>query len=126
MKTIALTFGTILIACSMLPAAAAGPKETRTLSDCVSLSSTHQGARGAQGAHLLLKDGGEHYRVAFKHGCQAMARSSKVQVRTNGQANLLCPTGSSVEASNRICEVQSVELIDADAYERQARRNRSS
>ncbi|MGY1408303.1 MULTISPECIES: hypothetical protein [unclassified Luteimonas] len=122
MKTIAITFGTILAVCSVLPAAA---KEAGTLPDCVSLSSAHQGTRGAEAKQLLLKDGDEHYRVAFNGSCQAMARSSKVQVQTNGQANLLCPTGSSVHAANRSCDVHSVDLIDATAYERQARLNRS-
>lgn len=123
MKTIAITLGAILAACALLPAAAA---ETQTLGDCVSLSSTHQGTRGPEGKQLLLKDGDAHYRVAFGRSCEAMARSSKLQVRTNGAANVLCPTGSSVHAANRSCEVSAVDLIDAPTYERQARSNRRS
>ena len=121
MKTIAITLGAILAAGSLLPAAAA---ETQTLGDCVSLSSNHQGTRGPEGKQLLLKDGDAHYRVAFGRSCQAMARASKVQVQTNGEANVLCPTGSSVYAANRTCEISSVDLIDAPTYERQARSNR--
>lgn len=121
MKTIAITLGTILVACSVLPAAA---KDTGALQDCISLSNAHQGTRGPEGKQLLLKDGDAHYRVEFDRSCQAMARSSKVQVRTNGEANVLCPAGSSVHASNRSCEVSSVDLIDAPTYERQARNNR--
>lgn len=121
MKTIAITLAAILASGSLLPAAA---NEAPALADCVSLSSTHQGTRGPEGKHLLLKDGDAHYRVAFDRSCQAMARSSKVQVRTNGEANVLCPAGSSVYAANRSCEVSSVDLIDASTYERQARINR--
>lgn len=121
MKTIAtITFGAILAAGSLLPATA---KDAAPLPDCVVLSDAHQGTRGTEGKQLLLKDGDAHYRVAFDRTCQVMSRSS-VQVQTDGQANLLCPSGSSVHAANRRCEVQSVDRIDATAYERQARINR--
>ena len=121
MKTIAITLGTALLAGSLLPAAASNAS---ALPDCVSLSPTHQGTRAADNAQLLLKDGDAHYRVGFNGACDAIARSSRITLETNGEANLLCPQGTTVRAANARCSARSVELIEADVYERRARMNR--
>src|SRR5690606_3827853 len=121
MKTIAITLGAALLAGSLLPAAASNAS---ALPDCVSLSPTHQGTRAADNAQLLLKDGDAHYRVGFNGACDAIARSSRITLETNGEANLLCPQGTTVRAANARCSARSVELIEADVYERRARMNR--
>lgn len=121
MKTFAITLGAILSATALLPVSASS---AAPLPDCVTLSPAHQGTRAADNAQLLLKDGDAHYRVDFKRSCDAIGRSSKISLETNGQANLLCPQGTTVRAANTSCGARSVELIEAEVYERRARINR--
>lgn len=121
MKTAAIAMGAVLLACPLLPAVAG---KGSPLPDCVTLSPTHQGTRAAGNAQLLLKDGEAYYRVGFNGSCDAMARSSVITLETNGQANLLCPEGTTVRAANSHCSARSVELIEAELYERNARYNR--
>jgi hypothetical protein len=121
MKAIAITLATLLFAAHLPPVEA---KEGQALSGCVSLSAGHKGTRVSGNEQFLLKDGDAHYRVAFRHQCEAVARSSVIRIEALGQANQLCPEGTSVRARNESCAVRSVETITAEEYERQARRNR--
>ena len=121
MNTAAIALGAVLLAACASPAAASSP---RALPDCVPLSPAHQGARAADSAQLLLRDGDAHYRVGFDRSCDAIARSSSIVIESNGQANLLCPTGTTIRAGNARCSARSVELIEAEVYERRARINR--
>ena len=116
-----LLFTTLAVAGAVSSAAAASDP----LSDCVSLSDGHRGTRGGRGGdtQLLLKDGDHHYRVAFNGRCDAIAMSSKVYVRSDGQINRLCPNGTTVESGRRQCHAKSVDVIDEATYER-ARRGR--
>ncbi|TYT26015.1 hypothetical protein FZO89_06975 [Luteimonas viscosa] len=120
MKAIAIPFATLLFAAHLLPVEA---RQTQALSECVALSAGHQGTR-VSGKQFLLKDGDAHYRVQFAGHCDAVARSSKIRIETQGQLNQLCPQETSVRTSNASCSVRSVETIGAEEYERQARRNR--
>lgn len=93
------------------------------LPDCVALSDGHRGTRGGGDGQLFLKDGDHHYRVDFDGRCDAIAMSSKVYVRSDGQLNRLCPSGTTVESGRRQCHAKSVDVIDEATYER-ARRGR--
>ena len=106
-----------------LPAFAAA-RDARPLADCVSLSQAHQGTRANSNSQLLLKDGNAYYRVGFNGSCDVLARSSSIQIVANGQDNQLCPEGTAVRSRNQSCKARSVELIEAETYERQARVNR--
>ncbi|MCA0325099.1 MAG: hypothetical protein LCH89_05795 [Proteobacteria bacterium] len=118
-KTTILLAGLIL-AGHLLPVDA---KASQPLANCVQLSNAHEGTRsGTQ--YLLLKDGDTHYRVGFGGSCDALARSSIVQVATGREKNKLCAKGSNVSSRTDFCPVRSVETIDADEYARVARRNR--
>lgn len=118
MKTLStLLFATLAVAGIDASAAAASDP----LSDCVSLSDGHRGTRGGGDAQLLLKDGDQHYRVAFAGRCDAIAMSSKVYVRSDGQLNRLCPNGTTVESGRRQCHAKSVDVIDEATYERARR-----
>ncbi len=102
---------------------ASAANASNPLSECVSLSDAHRGTRGGGDAQLFLKDGDHHYRVAFDRRCDAIAMSSKVFVRSDGQVNRLCPSGTTVESGRRQCHASSVDVIDEATYER-ARRGR--
>ena len=125
MKTITSTLAAALAAIALAtPLMAVEAKESDALASCVTLSPQHQGTRVAGNQQMLLKDGDAHYRVGFRSHCDAIARSSAIRIETSGQDNQLCPQGSSVRARNASCAVQSVERIEAEEYDRQARRNR--
>ena len=68
--------------------------------------------------------GDAHYRLGFGGSCDALMRSSIVQVATGGEKNRLCAKGSTVTSRSAYCAVRSVDRIDAEDYERVARRNR--
>ena len=123
MKHLAVGLAAALLAAPLSSVAAVGDKPD-SLTDCVELSSGHQGTRAGSNAQLLLKDGDSYYRVAFDGECQAIGRSSAIKFETRGQANLLCPTGTRVRAANSSCDVRAIDRIEGDVYERQARRNR--
>lgn len=122
MKAPTILIATLILAGHLIPVDA-GAKEPEPLTDCVSLSDAHQGTRsGSQ--YLLLKDGDAHYRVGFGGSRDALMRSSIVQVATGGEKNRLCAKGSTVTSRSAYCAVRSVDRIDAEDYERVARRNR--
>ena len=120
MKATSILIATLILAGHLIPVDA---KEPEPLTDCVSLSDAHQGTRfGSQ--YLLLKDGDAHYRLGFGGSCSALTRSSIVQVATSGEKNRLCAKGTTVTSRSDHCTVRSVEKVDAEYYERVARRNR--
>ena len=120
MKVPTLLIATLIFAGHLIPVDA---KEPEPITDCISLSDAHKGTRGGS-EYLLLKDGDAHYRVGFGGSCDALARSSVVQVATGDHKNQLCAKGSKVTSRSGYCAVRSVEKIDAEDYERAARRNR--
>lgn len=100
----------------------AGEKTDEMLADCVTLSPQHQGARfGSQ--YLAIRDGDKHYRLEFGGTCSAL-NSGSIVVSTDKQANRLCGTGTVVKSKAGNCTARAVTLIDADEYERYARRTR--
>ena len=111
----------LLAACS---ATAPSQASETPLTDCLDLSSGYQVTRfGTQ--YLLLKDGEDHYRLGFSGGsCDAIAVSTQVQIATEGQSNRLCPAKTQVRTKRDSCVVREVVPVDADEYERYARRNR--
>ena len=120
MKAPTILISALILAGHLLPVDA---KEPEPLTECVSLSNDHKGTRfGSQ--YLLLKDGDAHYRVGFGGSCDALMRSSIVQVATSGEKNRLCAKGTTVTSRSDHCTVRSVEKVDAEYYERVARRNR--
>ncbi|MBP6797583.1 MAG: hypothetical protein KA124_05760 [Luteimonas sp.] len=122
MKAPLTLIATLILAGHLIPVDAKA-KEAEPLTDCVSLSDAHQGTRfGSQ--YLLLKDGDAHYRLGFGGSCDALMRSSIVQVATGGEKNRLCAKGTTVTSRSSYCTVRSVEKVDADYYERVARQNR--
>ncbi len=122
MKVPLTLIATLILAGHLIPVDVEA-KEAEPLTDCVSLSDAHQGTRfGSQ--YLLLKDGDAHYRLGFGGSCDALVRSSILQVATGGEKNRLCAKGTSVTSRSNHCTVRSVERIEADVYDRVARRNR--
>lgn len=120
MKALSILIATLILAGHLIPVDA---KEPEPLTECVSLSDAHKGTRfGSQ--YLLLKDGDAHYRLGFGGSCAALSRSSVVQVATGDKKNRLCAKGTTVTSRMDYCAVRSVEKVDADYYERVARRNR--
>lgn len=123
MKHLSIGLAAALLALPLCSAAATAIRPD-PLTDCVDLSASHRGVRAGTNAQLLLKDGDAHYRVAFNGECHALARTSSIRFETAGQANRLCPMGSTVRAANSSCNVQAVERIEPEVYERRARMNR--
>ncbi|NLW96346.1 MAG: hypothetical protein GXY30_05590 [Xanthomonadaceae bacterium] len=120
MKHFATILGATLLAAA-LPAAASS---AAPLEECVQLSDAHRGTRANGNRQLLLRDGDAHYRVSFGRTCETLARSSRIYIATDGEHNRLCPAGTTVSAKNSRCQVESVEVIDARTWSRQARSGR--
>ena len=108
-----------LAACAASTSASA--VEGTPVEGCVELSESHQGMRhGSQ--FLLVKDGDAHYRVGFGKTCSALTLASKVTITTEGTANRLCATGTTVASKRARCAVRTVEAIDAETFDRYDRR----
>ena len=120
MKHFATIVGATLLAAA-LPAAASS---AAPLEECVQLSDAHRGTRANGNRQLLLRDGDAHYRVSFGRTCETLARSSRIYIATDGEHNRLCPASTTVSAKNSRCQVESVEVIDARTWSRQARSGR--
>ena len=91
------------------------------LADCVNLGEDHQAVRfGTQ--YVLIENGDAHYRLKFNGSCDALTVATSVEISTDGQANRLCPENSRLTSRTKSCSVRSVDLIDADTYERYKRR----
>ena len=112
---------------AVLLAACAATSQARTaanqnpLADCVNLSADHQAVRfGTQ--YVLIQDGDAHYRLHFNGSCDALTVATSVEISTDGQVNRLCPQKSRLASRMKSCSVRSVDLIDADTYERYKRR----
>ncbi|RZA13615.1 MAG: hypothetical protein EOP02_28050 [Proteobacteria bacterium] len=117
---------TAVLATLALAAASSGlqAKEGPAVADCVDLSPNYEVTRfGSQ--YLFVKDGESHYRIGFSSGgCDAIGQSTKVQIVTDGQANRLCPAATKIKTRRDSCNVREVIGVDADEYDRTARRNR--
>ena len=99
-------------------AAQAAPATTPAtpLASCVDLAPGHESFHfGSQ--YLLVRDGEHHYRVSFGGDCDALLHG-QVDISTSGTANQLCPDSTRVSARTYVCQVRSVDEIDAAAYDR--------
>lgn len=110
-----------LALCCSAPALAAGNITEQKLTDCITLSDNHTAAR-AGGNALVVRDGEANYRLDFGSQCSATALSSRVVIATGKQANVVCPSGSTVSARHHQCAIRSALLISPQAYDRHARR----
>jgi hypothetical protein len=110
----------LLAACAVT--AQAGPAVTQNpLSDCVDLGADHQAVRfGTQ--YVLIQDGDAYYRLHFNGSCDALTVATTVEISTDGKVNRLCPQKSRLASRVKSCSVRSVDLIDAETYERYTRR----
>ena len=110
----------LLAACAVT--AQAGPAVTQNpLTDCVDLGADHQAVRfGTQ--YVLIQDGDAYYRLHFNGSCDALTVATTVKISTDGKANRLCPQKSRLASRMKSCSVRSVDLIDAEAFERYKRR----
>lgn len=120
-------FAIALAAAAVTPAFAAD-KDDATLSDCVTLSDGYNTTRfGSQ--FLLVKNGDEHYKVSFNgNQCAVLSTTTTPSIKTGGEANKLCPKGTSITGRNggrqESCRVRSVETITADKFAEYRRGNR--
>jgi hypothetical protein len=111
----------MLFAGHMAPAVASG-NASEPLAECVTLSADHQGARfGSQ--YLAIRDGDAYYRLEFSGSCNAL-NDGAVTISTRKETGRLCPTGSIVKSKQSACTVRGVTRIDANEFERYARRGR--
>ena len=113
-----IPFALLLLAACSASAVAAEPVPVE---GCVELSDSHQGMRYGS-KYLLVKDGDAHYRVGFGRSCTALVMASNVTIKTDGQSNRLCATGTKVASKQARCDVRTVEAIDAETFERYKRR----
>ena len=70
---------------------------------------------------MLVRDGDTHDRIDFNGYCDAIARSSLVQVTTGAKAGVPCPTGSAVRSRAGRCSAKAVSAIPPAVCERAAR-----
>lgn len=113
---------TSLLACLGLALALTGTSAIASDDSCVSLSDQHRTSRfGTQ--YLLVKDGDEHFKVSFAgNQCGMLAVTPKFRIKTGGEANRLCSSGSTVSARTGSCKVNKVEAIDAEEFARLRRK----
>jgi hypothetical protein len=111
---------TLLVACAAT--AQARPAATQNpLNDCVDLGADHQAVRfGTQ--YVLIQDGDAYYRLHFNGSCDALTVATTVEISTDGKVNRLCPQKSRLASRMKSCSVRSVDLIDAETFERYKRR----
>ena len=110
----------LLAACAAT--AQARPAVTQNpLTDCVDLGADHQAVRfGTQ--YVLIQDGDAYYRLHFNGSCDALTVATTVEISTDGKVNRLCPQKSRLASRMKSCSVRSVDLIDAETFERYKRR----
>lgn len=112
----------LLFIVAALPAARAGGNLPASgQAGCHTLSDNHQAARKGNEA-LLVKDGDTHLELGFNGSCRATTLSSKVNIATGGQANVVCASGTEVRSRTDRCSVSRVTPITAEAFQRHARR----
>lgn len=117
-KSVRILFFTAL---SALALSAQARQENEKLTECVDLPAGYEVARfGSQ--YLLVKDGDSYYRLGFNGSCSAIAMSSTVKISTKGQADRLCPADTRVVTKRDTCAAREVVRVDADEYERYARK----
>jgi hypothetical protein len=95
---------------------AANAAENTPLTDCVDLGANQEIVRSGGAQSMLLRDGDAHYLVGFRGDCGALATATSIEIRTEGTANRLCPTGTTVITNRSNCSVAKVEAIDADEF----------
>lgn len=111
----------LVAATAALPAQAAGKIDPAAPDSCITLSENHKAARrGSDG--LAIQDGDKALLLNFGGYCAATAQSSLVRVSTDGQTNVLCPSGSKVSSRRDECYVRQVRPITAEEFARYARR----
>ena len=117
-KSVRILFFTALSAFAL---SAQARQENEKLTECVDLPADYEVARfGSQ--YLLVKDGDSYYRLGFNGSCSAIAMASTVKISTKGQADRLCPADTRVVTKRDTCAAREVVRVDADEYERYARK----
>lgn len=116
-----------LLMLSLLALGAAAPlaasaAQGEAVDTCIELSPSHTLHRtGSQ--FLYVKDGSDHYRLAFTGGaCGDMAVTNKFKIDTAGSNDRICPGETRVIARGRHCEVRAVRRIDGDDFARLTRK----
>jgi hypothetical protein len=92
------------------------------LTDCVSLGKQQQIVRAGGNSQFFLKDGENHYNVAFRRSCDSILRTSKLEISTAGEVDRLCPQGTQVKTDDGVCEVSQIQPIDAEEFARRKAR----
>lgn len=109
----------VLLAGTLAPAAYA---TENALTDCVDLGNDREIVRSGSSEAFLLRDGDSHYVVSLRGSCGSLTTASKIEIQTNGAGNRLCAKGSKVQTNRAICQVASVETIDAEQFAQRKKR----
>ena len=109
----------LALALAIVPSAAfAGDAVT----GCVDLGNDQEIVRAAGGQQFFLRNGSDHYRVAFQHSCDSIMLTPRVDISTDGQANRLCAADTRVKTSRDTCRVASVETMTAEEFAKRKKR----
>jgi hypothetical protein len=92
------------------------------ITDCVELGSDQEIVRAGGSQQFLLRNGSDHYRVSFAHGCDSIRTTPRIDISAEDQANRLCPTGTRVKTSRDTCRVASVEIMTNEEFVKQKKR----
>ena len=87
---------------------------------CITLADEHK-AKKIGPETLLVSDGQNHLRLDFGSYCNAISHSSSVRISTNGQSNVVCAKGTTVNSKRDSCSVHSISRISAEEFKRFAR-----
>ena len=109
----------LALALAIVPSAAFAGE---AIIDCVDLGTDQEVVRAAGGQQFFLRNGGDHYRVAFQHSCDSILLTPRIDISTEGQANRLCGSGTRVKTSRDTCRVASVETMTAEEFAKRKKR----
>lgn len=112
---------TALILGACISSSQAAEQDT-PLADCVALGDQQEIIRASGGSKFFLKDGDNHYGVAFRHSCDSILTTSKVEISTAGEVNRLCPQGTRVKTDRGVCDVDEIQQISPDEFARRKKR----
>jgi hypothetical protein len=92
------------------------------ITDCVDLGNDQEIVRAGGGQQFFLRNGDDHYKVAFQHSCDSILITPRIDISTGGQPNRLCAVDTRVRTSRDTCRVASVETMTADEFAKRKKR----
>lgn len=92
------------------------------IAGCVDLGNDQEIVRATGGQQFFLRNGSDHYRVAFQGSCDSIMVTRRIDISTGGQANRLCAADTRVKTARDTCRVASVETMTVEEFAKRKKR----